>query len=77
MDREGRALVGPYKRRNRLTFPHLLDPDNDVTTVYGVRQVPTTFIVDKRGRVAARVVGPRPWAAPEFQRLFEEMVSEE
>jgi peroxiredoxin len=77
MDREGRALVGPYKRQNRLTFPHLLDSKNDVTADYGVSHVPMTFIVNKRGQVVARVVGPRPWASPEFQRLFEEMISEE
>lgn len=69
-------MVGPYKRRNRLTFPHLLDPENDVKATYGVRYVPTTFLVDKRGKIVAKVVGPRPWADHEFQRLFDEMISE-
>ncbi|MFQ5893248.1 MAG: peroxiredoxin family protein [Nitrospinota bacterium] len=77
MDRQGRSIVEPYKKRNRLTFPHLLDADHEVTRTYGVRYTPTSFIVDQRGHIVARVIGLRPWADPEFQRLFEEMIAEE
>lgn len=77
MDRKGRSVVEPYKKHNRLTFPHLLDSNFKATRAYGVHYTPTTFIVDKRGRVVARVIGPMPWSNPEFQRLFEEMIAEE
>lgn len=76
MDPQGRSLVEPYKRRNRLTFAHLLDPENKVSGAYGVRGVPTSFLVDKEGNIVARVVGPKGWADTEFQMLFEEMVVE-
>ena len=76
MDRPGRSVVEPYKKRNRLTFPHLLDDRLEVSRTYGVRAMPTTLIVNKRGHVVARVIGPRPWADPEFQRLFEELIDE-
>lgn len=76
MDKQGRSLVEPYKRRNRLTFAHLLDPENRVSGTYGVRGVPTSFLVDKEGNIVARVVGPLGWADTEFQMLFEEMIVE-
>jgi peroxiredoxin len=76
MDRPGRSVVEPYKKRNRLTFPHLLDAKQEVTGAYGVRGIPATFIVNKQGHIVARVIGPRPWADPEFQRLFEELIDE-
>lgn len=77
MDRKGRSVVEPYKKRNRLTFPHLLDDGRQASGAYGVRYTPTTFIVNKRGEVVARVIGARPWANPDFQRLFEGMIAEE
>ena len=42
MDRPGRSVVEPYKKRNRLTFPHLLDDRLEVSRTYGVRATPTT-----------------------------------
>ncbi len=77
MDRKGRSVVEPYKKRNRLTFPHLLDTGRQATEAYGVRYTPMTFIVNKRGQIVARVIGPRPWSDPDFQRLFEGMIAEE
>jgi peroxiredoxin len=74
--REKPSLVRTYKKRNRLTFPHLLDVQSNVSRTYGVRYTPTSFIVDKQGNIAARVVGPVSWASPEFQEMFKEMVSE-
>ncbi len=76
MDRQGRSVVEPYKKRNRLTFPHLLDTARQATEAYWVRYTPTTFIVNKRGEVVARVIGPKPWSDPDFQRLFEGMIAE-
>ncbi len=76
MDQPGRSVVEPYKKRNRLTFPHLLDDRLEVSQTYGVRATPMTLIVNKRGHVVARVIGPRPWADPEFQRLFKELIDE-
>ena len=75
--RESRALVESYKRRYRLTFPHLLDTEGNTARAYGVRYHPASFIVNKRGQIVARVTGPRPWDSPDFQRLFEEMIAEE
>lgn len=70
-------MVETYKKRWRLTFPHLLDSNFKAAKAYRVRYTPTTFIVDKRGRIAARVIGPKSWADPAFQSLFEEMIAEE
>lgn len=42
----------------RLSFPVLLDPGQRVSSRYGVRQVPLTFVVDRAGTV--RWVGRDP-----------------
>lgn len=53
-----------------LTFPILLDRDNATLKSWPVVALPTTFVVDKRGRVAYRSVGGREWGDP---RLIEEL----
>ena len=64
VDRTGRVDVAPLAEELALPFPVLLDPRGVVLRVYRVRALPTTFLVDSRGRVARTVVGAMPWDTP-------------
>ncbi|MGH8721058.1 MAG: TlpA family protein disulfide reductase, partial [Burkholderiales bacterium] len=50
---EGRAFV----RRYGLDFPHLFDPKSTLAIKLGVSGIPTMFLVDREGRIAATLVG--------------------
>jgi len=50
------------------TFPVLFDRDGAALQRWGVRGLPTTFIVDAAGRVVARAVGGREFDHPELTR---------
>lgn len=50
---DGRAFV----RRYALAFPHLFDPKSRLATKLGVFGIPTMFLVDREGRIAATLVG--------------------
>ncbi len=67
---EGREAVAAFMREHGLTFRTLLDPDAAVSDQYGVRFIPTTVLLDREGRMIARVVGPREWDGPAARQLF-------
>lgn len=46
------------------TFPILLDPDGSVSRAYGLTGVPETYIVDPKGILREKFLGPRPWNSP-------------
>ncbi len=52
-----------FVRRYGLTYPMLRDREGDVLSDYGVIGYPETFVVDRRGRIAASKRGPvdRRW----------------
>lgn len=50
---EGRKFV----REFGLDFPHLFDPKSKLALRLGVYGVPTMFLIDRRGRIAATLVG--------------------
>ena len=50
---EGRKFV----REFGLDFPHLFDPKSKLALRLGVYGIPTMFLVDRRGRIAATLVG--------------------
>jgi peroxiredoxin len=55
------AVVKPFVDRHTLTFPVALDPKMDLGNAYGVRALPSSFIVDTQGYLAALALGPRSW----------------
>src|SRR5206468_1010947 len=50
-------VVHPYLAKYKLTFPVALDPKLDVGNAYGVRALPSSFVVDREGYVAALGLG--------------------
>ena len=45
------AAVGNYLRAAGVDYPVLHDPENDVARDYGIRGVPTSFILDPDGNI--------------------------
>ena len=48
-----------------------LDPKMELANAYGVRALPASFIVDRRGHLAALALGPREWDNAASQALVE------
>ena len=55
------AVVSPYVKASKLTFPIALDPKAEVANKYGVRALPSSFVVDGQGTMTALALGPRAW----------------
>ena len=55
------------------TFPILFDPESAVSEKYRVKGLPTSFLVDKQGRLAYRAVGGRDFDHPEVEKLILEL----
>ncbi|MBF0254197.1 MAG: TlpA family protein disulfide reductase [Candidatus Omnitrophica bacterium] len=50
---EGAFKVSEYARKMKLNYTILLDETSDVADAYGVRGVPTFFLVDREGNLVA------------------------
>jgi peroxiredoxin len=56
-------------------FPILFDRDSAVSQTFGVKGLPTTVLIDKRGRVVYRAVGGRDFNHPEVQEIIRTLLS--
>jgi peroxiredoxin len=61
---EPRDRVSSFAENNRLSFPVALDTAGRISGTYGVRGLPTTYIIDRDGMIVAASVGGRDWSAP-------------
>jgi peroxiredoxin len=75
VDALGAQVVSPFMQKYQLTFPVLLDPQGTIERLYRTRGVPESFIVDKRGHLVEKVVGPRDWAHPQMLAMFERLLA--
>lgn len=53
-----------YMKSKGYTFPVYVDPGGSSARNYGVTGVPETYIVDKNGMLARRVIGGADWSSP-------------
>jgi peroxiredoxin len=56
------ARVRRFLEETRLDLPVLLDPNKTVTRAWGVRVMPTTFVVGPDGRIRYRLLGEADWS---------------
>ena len=76
IDVQGKEIVAPFVKEYGLTFPILLDPDNVVSTGLQVRGIPTSYLLDKWGRVAGVEIGAQDWNSNTMRRFLEQLLAE-
>lgn len=59
------------------TFPILFDPKSEVSERYGVRGLPTSFIIDPQGLIIYRAIGGREFNHPDVITLIETLLKKE
>ena len=72
---ESQSTVAAWAREKKITIPILLDTDGEVTREYAVIATPTSFLVDRQGRLLGRMVGPRDWASSSGKALFASLLT--
>jgi len=70
---ESASRVKEFFKEFKLTFTALLDADGEVGIMFGINQIPTTYILDKQGRIIGKALGPRDWDSRESTALFEHL----
>jgi peroxiredoxin len=58
------------------TFDILFDTTSSVSRAYAVRGLPTTYLIDKQGKIRYRAVGGREFNHPEVVRIIKELIEE-
>lgn len=69
--------VRAYVKEMGLTFRVVHDPDRTIEHAYLVQGLPTTFVIDKHGRIAQKVIGARAWDDAGNVAFLEKLLKEE
>ena len=68
-------LVAEFAQKNRLPFKVSLDPSGAIARAFGeVSATPTTFLLDRKGRILQQYLGEPDWA--QFHALIERALAD-
>ncbi len=71
---EESSVVKTFLAQNLYTFPIVLDPNGEAARLYGIRGIPTTFIIDQQGNLQGALVGGKAWDTPEVFALLDALL---
>jgi peroxiredoxin len=74
IDVTGSEIVAPFMKKHKLSFPALTDTQGTIKDLYQTTGVPESFIIDKDGMIAEKVIGPREWATPDVINYFRNLI---
>ena len=62
---EDQAAYEKFLVDNHVVFPTYRDATKKSAAEYGTSMFPETFLIDREGRLARKIVGPQDWQSPE------------
>jgi peroxiredoxin len=66
--------VQDWAKTHHFGFDLLLDAAGEISSHYGVSRIPVTYVLDQRGYIIYRAVGPRAWDGDDSQIFFQELI---
>jgi peroxiredoxin len=69
-DVQGAEVVQPFVTQHHLSFTTLLDATGQVARLYGVTSLPTTYLLDREGRLVTVVIGNHDWEKADARALI-------
>lgn len=64
-----------FVAENHLSFPIVRDPDQVTAAQFGTFKFPETYILDRDGRVAEKIIGARDWQDPLMVSFVESLAN--
>lgn len=55
-----------FLQDHQINFPTYRDPTKQIALDYGTSMYPESYIIDRKGRIARKIIGPQDWDSPEL-----------
>ena len=71
LDKKSEKNIKSFVEEYELSFPVLLDEEGEVERLYPSMTIPFTYVIDRDGRIVARVDGAKNWESNETFEAIE------
>ncbi|MBI4642109.1 MAG: TlpA family protein disulfide reductase [Candidatus Tectomicrobia bacterium] len=71
LDVQGEEVVKPFMKEMGLTFPAVLDSEGKVARLYGLRGLPSSYLIGRQGEAIGLIMGFRDWTSEDAHKMVE------
>ena len=68
---EDKSSLGKFAEKHGFTFPMVADPTLEIARLYGVENIPITYLINPEGVIIGRALGIRDWASPKLLQFMD------
>ncbi len=73
---EDESAYNKFLKDNNIIFPTYRDPTKKIKESYGTVMIPETYLIDRNGRLARKIVGAQDWQSPEVMRSIDVLLTQ-
>jgi peroxiredoxin len=73
---EDEAAYQKFLAEKHINFPTYRDPTQKIANDYGTSMWPETYIIDRKGVILRKIIGPQDWNSPEMLRYFDAILGQ-
>src|SRR5271154_1855541 len=59
-----------------VNFPTFRDPSKRISLEYGTSIIPETYIIDRHGKIARKIIGEQQWDSPDMLAYFDVLLGQ-
>jgi peroxiredoxin len=59
-----------------INFPTFRDPTKKISLDYGTSIIPETYIIDRHGKIARKIIGEQQWDSPDMLAYFDALLGQ-
>lgn len=69
----------PYEKflvDDPIGFPTYCQRNKKVSLAYGTSMIPETYVIDRQGQIARKIIGPQQWDSAEMLLYFDSILGQ-
>ena len=70
------AAYRKFLQDHGINYPTSRDPSKKSALDYGTVMYPETYIIDRHGKIARKIIGPQDWNSPEMTAYFDAILGQ-
>ena len=71
---EDKNSIGKFAEKHGFTFPMVADTTLEIARLYGVENIPITYLINPEGVIIGRALGIRDWASPKLLEFMDSKI---
>lgn len=73
---EDEAAYTNFLREHKINFPTSRDASRKSAQDYGTVMYPETYIIDRKGKILRKIIGPQNWNSPDMLAYFDAVLAQ-